>query len=512
MNENFSDLLPFWTPVDLASAKEDPGRFHILTRLQMPDRYEDLAKILGTRVADLLVPPGEDDLRPLRMCGQHVRTRSSGQFLPIVGETGVGKTTLASTLRTFLPDLYTQTYQHRSAITVSDLSQAIESHLKTLAADDRKIVPVLIDDREAAPPTPAELASIKSFLRQPHTGARCVVVWPEVTVETAAVMSNQYQTIAGGAVVELPINVGGPSRGSWQDIARNTLQAVNSVHSVGDLGISIEAFDPGADTTLGNYLRRISIDFTKRLDELLQSTQRPINLVIAFVTESLSGGVLAELTTPARYGFLDAGALVSATPQSDIGRWWKAKVGALGQTIIRLNARGFAISPSSTTAVVGRYGPDELRVKMSGGGWTSKSPVQVNERFQRSDLGRYLTGQQMGTREARGAPATEAKRLFKLIAGGGLTSARDKALNRAFRDAIEFLLTAAGVEFEQVTAEKGLQFCDLIPDNTIIRNKEVVCVEYAWRAGEHLEPQHRSDVAQYILRKLRSYAEALSWL
>ena len=122
------------------------------------------------------------------MCGQHVRTRSSGQFLPILGETGVGKTTLASTLRTCLPDLYTQTYPHKASITVADLSEAINAHVRTLAADDRKIVPVLIDDREAAPPSTAELAAIKSFLRHPNPGARCLVIWPEVTTETAGKM------------------------------------------------------------------------------------------------------------------------------------------------------------------------------------------------------------------------------------------------------------------------------------------------------------------------------------
>jgi hypothetical protein len=62
-----------------------------------------------------------------------------------------------------------------------------------------------------------------------------------------------------------------------------------------------------------------------------------------------------------------------------------------------------------------------------------------------------------------------------------------------------------------VQAETGLGFVPLIPDNAVVHDESVLCIEYAWRAGEFLTTGNRSTIAQYILTKLRNYARELGW-
>lgn len=62
------------------------------------------------------------------------------------------------------------------------------------------------------------------------------------------------------------------------------------------------------------------------------------------------------------------------------------------------------------------------------------------------------------------------------------------------------------------TAEEKLEFCPLVPDNALYLPDYVLCVEYTWRSAEFLDIRHRSEVAQYILNKLKNYAAELGWV
>ena len=65
--------------------------------------------------------------------------------------------------------------------------------------------------------------------------------------------------------------------------------------------------------------------------------------------------------------------------------------------------------------------------------------------------------------------------------------------------------------FDDITAEKKLSFCPIIPDNAIFNNDSVICLEYTWRNGDYLISRHRSEIAQYVLTKLKNYARELGW-
>ena len=130
-------------------------------------------------------------------------------------------------------------------------------------------------------------------------------------------------------------------------------------------------------------------------------------------------------------------------------------------------------------------------------------------------MGRLLAGEPLARFESRGTPAKEAGAAFQLLAERGFNLGKDKKLNQIMADAWRaFLKSKQDVEatvVPDICHEKRLEFCALIPDNSIIYPDSAVCIEYTWRKGEFLSQGNRSNVAQYILEKLRNYARELGW-
>jgi hypothetical protein len=87
---------------------------------------------------------------------------------------------------------------------------------------------------------------------------------------------------------------------------------------------------------------------------------------------------------------------------------------------------------------------------------------------------------------------------------------RDKLLNQTVASAIATLLSASGREVEGLHFATSLGFVQLIPDIAVLADGEVLCLECTWRSCDILA-RNRSDVAQYMLTKLRGYAVALGW-
>lgn len=113
--------------------------------------------------------------------------------------------------------------------------------------------------------------------------------------------------------------------------------------------------------------------------------------------------------------------------------------------------------------------------------------------------------------ETRGTPAGDATAAFQLMADRGFNLGQDKNFNKMMAKASKELLERNEIDHLSVEAEKKLDFCDLIPDNSIHFNDHVTCVEYTWRKGDFLTSGNRSTASQYILGKLQSYVRQLGW-
>jgi hypothetical protein len=440
-----------------------------------------------------------------------IRTRDEGLFVPVSGPSGTGKTTLADNLTYFLPNAFAPTLAHQGLVEFAALHQTATEHIQRRRASDDRVLPFNIDHREATPPTDAELAELKRFLRSPDLPVRPIVLWPDTSLDNCSAMAVRFERIAGPSPVPLPVQLEGPPRRAWTDIAINTLRLVNQVESLEDLGIDPRMYSPEDFNTIGDFLRRISTDFDDRIFQLQKDTQKPITIVFVFVSESQEPGVLSQLTSSSRYGLVDPHAMLGVTPESEFGRWWDLRRGLLTRAVIQLSAHALSLPPSASIGILRRYGDDAVRKLLAERGIKQPGVGRVNRDIERSDVGRFLANDAIRAYEARGTPAAQSVAAYAAVAMSGLVFGRDKELNGACAQAIEEYLRYRGIGFDRVTSEKVLDFCGLVPDNAIYTQDQVVCLEYAWRKGNNLASANRAATAQYILKKLRDYVRQLGW-
>lgn len=498
----------------LGEIKRNKEAVHLLEQIKLPSRYESLISDVGADIAQLLVEPSSDTLDKLRLAALHIRATRRGLFLPIFANSGTGKTTLVSSLSTWIADRYGPTVRlDGGEITANRMREAAAQMVDKarLTLDDQRILVMNVDDRESDPPSDKELAQIKAFLRESGErergiGSRVLVVWPETDERKSHQMAKAYEKTAGPSPIDIPVRVEGPPRETWPQLARNTLKLVNDIDGLEELGVDPERYNSESYSSIGDYLEAISGRFVTVLHDLLKSLQTPLRLVIAFVSESNKAGILSELTGN-RYGLLSAAKLMAATPNSEVGKWWSRRTNLLIKTILVLDARAVCIAPSLTVSIIHRYGPDEVCEVLNESNLRKQSMSQIARCFDRSDFGKLLKGASAAAAEGRGNPGKASEEFRRVAERVGFTSGKDKELNLAFG---RYLQDNEGVSGE-VKVETKIEAGRLIPDISLRSENYVTCMEFHWRSKNLLVSANRSEVARYILSKLRSYAKDVGW-
>lgn len=411
------------------------ARDHLLDELKFPDRYEQLARHLGPEVARILVNPAPETLNVLEDAAYAIKHGDTGLLVPLAAVSGTGKTTLASNVGNFHRELFGPTLTYDGPVTAVALRDAIEKHSQKNPANDTRVIPINIDSREAAPASPLEMADIKRFLRE-ELGHRCLIFWPTTNDAVASEMSDSYQGIAGTQPISLPMAVSGPDKATWVETAKNTVTLVNEVDSI-ELLANPEDYDPAGFVSIGEFIRRIARDFTERKVALLRSTRKPLKLTVLFASESADAGVLTQLTSSARFGLLDASALVHVTAGSELGRWWAARRGLLTQAIVQLDAHAFAAPPAVTVPILRTYGPEAVVQDLTDLRYSKKSPSELATVMKRSDIGRHLQGERRSSYETRGNPGENSRVAFELLVEKGyIHNGKDKALNKGLGEGL----------------------------------------------------------------------------
>lgn len=429
---------------------------HIIDQLILPDRYERLREQLGDDIANLLVQPDVKNIESIRSLADEIRTRREGILVPLSGKTGVGKTTFAMNAAQWVPGAFTLSLQYEGELSFSALSEEVIQFAKTFPANNEKIIPINIDHRENNPPNDAELASVKRFLRTNAAGVPVIVFWPETDSRVAQNLADRYIGIAGEASVKLPVECVGPSPKTWQDIARHTLALANDMKNLEELGVDPADYDPLQFHTLGAFLRQISSDFNKQVQELRRTLEKPVGVVVVFASESTEPGVLTQITSSTKYGLLDGHALISVTPQSEVGRWWDQRRGLLTRSIVQLNASALCLPPTPAASCVRNFSTS--MPLFDDAGYRRYGSARGVRDLLRSDLGKYLINTSMSRFEARGTPADEATAAFQLLAEQGFNLGKDKKLNEIMAQGIEHVLLKSNIKFECVTFEQKLPF------------------------------------------------------
>lgn len=481
---------------------------HVLEELSFPARYEALVLAVGAEVSQLVHSPDAATKSSFALLAGEVRARGEGMFVPITASSGTGKTTLANNLTVFLGGDYRSTAEYtKELVTYDDLLVTAQTAGAGGVANEARILPIVVDNREGNPPSVAEIASIKRFVREQTIGRRSVVLWPETDSAAATEMAKGYVEIAGAPAIDIPAHILGPDVSEWQQIAIDTLELANSVPDLTLLGVDPRDYDPAESRSLGEYLRRISKDFTERRLELLESTQMPLRLTIVFPSGSPNMGLLSQLTNSNKFGFLDASALISATPESVAGRTWASKKSLLTQMIVLLDARAYGLPPQVSVPVLRKHGPDWAQELLAQAG-IETTPSKINTAIGRSDLGKFFKGTAPSTFENRGTPAVLSTAAFGALAAAGFQSGRDKLLNKGMLAGLESYFSNEGIGATDFKSETSLGFVPLTPDNSFVIDGNQHCLEYTWRAGEFLDGG-RAAVAMYILDKIENYAREL---
>lgn len=277
--------------------------------------------------------------------------------MPLYGGTGTGKTTFASNLSQWIPDQFAPTLDYDGLIEYDSLEQEVQKYVNNLPANETRIIPVNIDHRESNPPNDSELAAIKRFLRTKPSGLPTLLLWPETSQDIANKISQRYIDIAGSTSIDLPLVLSGPARETWVEIALNTLRIANDIESLDTLGVNPRNYDVNEYSSVGEYMRQVSNDFNKLLQEFRRSLVKPIRLAIVFASETSDPGVLSQITNSTHYGLLDAQSLIAVTPDSELGRWWTPRRGLLTRAIVQLNAHAFSLTPASSISAIRNCGP-----------------------------------------------------------------------------------------------------------------------------------------------------------
>jgi hypothetical protein len=277
-----------------------------------------------------------------------------------------------------------------------------------------------------------------------------------------------------------------------------------------DLGVDPKDYDPNEYVSLGAYLRRLSQDFNRRVRELRSQLSKEISIAIVFASTDSDPGVIAQLTSSSRYGLLDSHALISVTSDSQIGKWWSVRRGLLTRAIIQLDAHAFCLPPAASASCVRNFSDEDIPV-FSGIDYRRYGPAHGARDLSRCDLGKFILGKELNRFEARGTSAEKAEAAFNAMATAGFNLGKDKKLNGTMAAAWEKLLVENEMTFEKIESETKLDFCGLIPDNSIHLSDRVLCIEYTWRKGSYLKAGNRAAVATYILEKLRGYVRQQQW-
>ena len=134
------------------------------------------------------------------------------------------------------------------------------------------------------------------------------------------------------------------------------------------------------------------------------------------------------------------------------------------------------------------------------------TPKAISDSFEKSYFGKVLTGVPTVMPDGRGRSSSEtALEAFRAIAKKEkFTSGKDKELNCAFGEFLKQNQNSG----EVVGVEKRLEGFQLIPDISLKFEKHLTCLEFHWRAKDLLSTD-KSAVAQYILKKLQTYAEGI---
>ena len=231
--------------------------------VRIPHRFEALRDVVGRERLGEVLLESRPDIEAVKKVVAEVRSAGQGKLLFLVGAPGTGKTSLAESLRIYLPDVVGDvlTPPPDYSVSLTELPRWLATNLESsrLRAGDRLVV-LNLDGREVPPIEPvatqAAMVNLNAFMRN---NPNILAVWPVVNAQFAERAIEDLQTAgARTALASRPIHrVQGLEKERFFDTLSLILNTIGV--RLADAAVSDQEARErvGRATTIGDYLQEV---------------------------------------------------------------------------------------------------------------------------------------------------------------------------------------------------------------------------------------------------------------
>lgn len=471
-------------------------------KVQIPNRFEALQNMTthGDELS-VIVRPVKKALAAIDEIFDDMTSAGQGAFLVLHGQPGSGKSTFLHTLKLFREGVRTLQV---------DAEQPIPEALEQLVEAPERLRVVVLAGREALASTSEadlelSLHAINQFIRS-REGQRTLVVWPCTSEDAMRRILAKAAQVGGDALLGVHpagYRFEGPAKTEYVDIARGTIQALNSGASLIALGITDDrAHELAAEApVIGAFLKSLREEERRNRTAVasLLPEQARHNLWIVVVAGNDPETEVGTLTSGANFS-ADIERLLASTDANvvqDLKRY-PAKLGLLGRSF---DARILYLSSMTAIAVVRDRADEGLRGRLAAMGLPMQPQGDGLQRLRESQLALALQGLPVASRTQGRKPGKDRQEEFQKICQ--LARTDDGILNRLLADALQAAGLIETYRTEEVVGHAQKRSTDVLctTRDTSIR------LELMWRAQTSV-----GEIARYVLEKLYQYGKAIGFL
>jgi DNA (cytosine-5)-methyltransferase 1 len=468
-------------------------------RFLLPDRFEGLHETAGKQDITKIILPVEYGINTIQDVYEEIDSSGRGSFLILLGNSGSGKTTFLRTLDLFIENV--------EILTISN-EMDIKESINKLSESNFELRIIVIEGRESIldmsnVEVTVAIHAINSFIRS-KKGRKSLVVWPCNNKDIVDNLVETSRTVGATSLLGLENTYfifGGPDKGQYVHIAKQTVELLNNGKTLLDFGITddmAQNFVDKADT-IGEYLKIINsaVRKNKSFVRNLKIKEHCKMWVIVLGQNEPSKDV--EALTKGEFLDADVQRLLVSTEANVVQDLKKIpdKIALLSNY---LDTKIIYVPIVDTLSIVRNYANEELKGNMKSKGMSLIKDYKIAERLKNTELVRMI---QMDTKlmGKKGTTGTNSIVAFgKLLE---ISETNDRLLNDAFGRA---LLDNGYIDEYSTEQNFG---------NGLTRRTDLLCkvngnelrLEFMWRKNTS-----KAEIANYTLTKLNNYGRAIGFI
>lgn len=235
-------------------------------RISLPARYEDLDQAYKGRLI-----PNQELISLINKCYKSMTISGGIRFLPIYGESGVGKSCATRELGTHMPDVSTFTLDHNEIESSEKLLSRVQ---KERQLTDKRVLVAIIDQYEENVQGKERIPSqfvehISLFDRKELSGELIIFIWLTTSKDFQQQLVHST-TRNARLLAHKEFEIVGPAKTEWPQIVEETFSFHNSETPLADYGIIFEDIQKIARTeqTLGRTIIVVGDSLAEHLESL----------------------------------------------------------------------------------------------------------------------------------------------------------------------------------------------------------------------------------------------------